>query len=345
MAFLRQHKRSPFWYLKRRNLDTATWEEKSTGLRVDDPGETRKAQRTADKATAEEKRVGTSGHSPAFLAWVPRYLATHWQNEESRRRYVTAWQPIRQFLAEHDIVHPRQIRYEHARDYLEWRLRTPVYRRAADRNTALLELKFLSQLVNEAIRHGFADANPLNRLGIARTPARVKPDFTNDQIRELKERFAREVEWMLVCSEIALYTGCRFSETAIPVSDINLAAGLLRLTDAKRNANDRRKQFLVPIDDHLRPLLQRIVESGASQTCEITRDKNGRINSVIKATVGKEYSFHCYRVTFVTRCHRAGLSESQAMRLVNHSSKLVHQIYSRLSVDDVRPARARLDLP
>jgi hypothetical protein len=50
-------------------------------------------------------------------------------------------------------------------------------------------------------------------------------------------------------------------------------------------------------------------------------------------------------VSFISRCHRAGLTEQQAMRLVNHSSRLVHRIYSRLNVEDARLAMQKVPLP
>jgi hypothetical protein len=252
VAHLRQHKRSPFWSLRRRNLDTGRWEERSTGLRVDDPSETLKAQRAADKASAQEQRIGTPKNSPAFLAWVPDYLASHWRNpgSDSPRRYAGAWQAIRAFLETHGIDYPRQIKYGHGEAYLRWRKATPVNGRMVVHNTALLELKFLSQLITEAIRREFTDSNPIAHLGIARDAAKIKPELT---------------------------------------------------------------------------------------------DKNGRINKVLKKAVGS--TFHSLRVTFITRCHRGGLTESEAMRLVNHSSQIVHRIYSRLDVEDARAAQTKIPLP
>ena len=47
--------------------------------------------------------------------------------------------------------------------------------------------------------------------------------------------------------------------------------------------------------------------------------------------------FHCLRVSYVTRLHRAAVPVSAAMRLINHSSEAVHRIYQRLNVEDVRP--------
>ncbi len=46
-------------------------------------------------------------------------------------------------------------------------------------------------------------------------------------------------------------------------------------------------------------------------------------------------SFHCLRVTCVNRLRRAGVLREAAMRLVIHSSELMHRIYQRERVDDV----------
>jgi hypothetical protein len=340
VASLRRNPRSPFWNLRYRDLDTGKWREKSTGLT-----DTRKAQRLAEKTSIEERRLSTVPNSPAFLVWVPGYLATHWRSQgDSRRRYGVAWQAIRTFLKAEGIIYPRQIKYAHGEAYIRWRKANPVHGRKVRHNTALLELKFLSQLVNEAIRLEFCESNPLLRLGIARTPPKIKPELTDAQIEHLRARLSGEPEWMRTCFEIALYTGCRFSECEIPMDNIDLAAGTIRLRDAKRGENDPRKNFTVPCHPKLRLMLIELNAKGAPVTFRTSRDKNGRINTFFRQC-GVNASFHSLRVTFVTRCHRGGLSEAEAMRLVNHSSTLVHRIYSRLNVEDVRAAQARIPLP
>lgn len=344
MASLRKHPRSPFWFLRKRELDTGRWFEQSTGLRWDDQFETRKAQRLAEQAATVEKNIGTPKSSPAFLAWVPQYLLTHFKSENSRRRYQVAWQAIKMFLAQRDIVYPRQVRYAHGSDYLAWRMATEVHGRKVKHNSALVELKFLSQLMNEAIRRELCEANPLLRLGIARQPHKVKPELTDKEIETLRRALAKQPSWARIAFEISLYTGCRFSECEIPMTDVDLVAGSIRIRDAKRGEIDPRKFFTVPIHPRLRPTLENLQRNGAEKTCSLTRDKNGRINAVFRSS-GVEASFHSLRVTFVTRCHRGGLSEAQAMRLVNHSSQLVHRIYSRLNVEDVREAQTQIPLP
>ena len=55
--------------------------------------------------------------------------------------------------------------------------------------------------------------------------------------------------------------------------------------------------------------------------------------------------FHCLRVTYVNRLRRAGVPHEVAMRLVNHSSELIHKIYQRERVEDVVKWRDAVQLP
>lgn len=346
MASIRKHKRSPYWFLRRRDLDSGKWVEKSTGLRTDDAAQTRKAQRMADKATVDESRVGVRADSPAFAVWVPGYLVTHYdqQSPETKRRMTTAWQALRLFLNWRGIVYPRQVKYADAQEYLRWRNEEAVHGRFVGHNTALLELKFLSQLMTEAIRREFCEANPLTHLGVARAPQKAKPELSDEDIAKLRKGLVNQPDWMRIAVEIALYTGCRFNECAIEMRNIDLEKKVMRMRDSKRKETDPKKYFTVPIHPSLIPLFTSLKASGAERTCEISREKNWRINRLFKHC-DVNATFHSLRVTFVTRCHRGGLSESEAMRLVNHSSKLVHAVYSRLNAEDARAAQARIPLP
>jgi integrase len=131
------------------------------------------------------------------------------------------------------------------------------------------------------------------------------------------------------------------------VDQINLAKRTIRMEDSKRDENDPRKYFTIPIHPELLPTLKRMVADAKAEKrptiVSLSADKNGRINKVLKKAVGS--TFHSLRVTFITRCHRGGLTESEAMRLVNHSSQIVHRIYSRLDVEDARAAQTKIPLP
>lgn len=273
MASIRQHPRSPYWYLRRRDDDSGEWKEQATGLRWDDAAQTRKAWKLAEKASAAETAEGTRT-GQAFISWVPTWLVSHYRHKSpaTLRRMTHAWNSVRQWLRERGIIYARQIRYTHAADFIAWRTGCTVHGKKTGYNTALLEIKFLSQLVNEAIRMEFAESNPLLRLGIARAPQKIKPELSDAEIATLRAAIKSHIvrhgkkmpdgdEWMRVAFEIALYTGCRFSECSIPVDCIDLDAGTLRIRDAKRAESDPRKWFTVPIHRGLRKTLARIVAS------------------------------------------------------------------------------------
>jgi hypothetical protein len=56
-------------------------------------------------------------------------------------------------------------------------------------------------------------------------------------------------------------------------------------------------------------------------------------------------AFHCLRVIYVNRLRRAGVPREASMRLVNHASELIHQIYQREKVEDVAQWRDAVEFP
>ena len=72
--------------------------------------------------------------------------------------------------------------------------------------------------VDNAVRLGFADANPLVSLKLKRDKAKKKPELTDNEIILIQEGLKEEPEWMQVSFEIALHAGCRRRETRIPLS-------------------------------------------------------------------------------------------------------------------------------
>ena len=56
-------------------------------------------------------------------------------------------------------------------------------------------------------------------------------------------------------------------------------------------------------------------------------------------------TFHCTRVTFITRGAKQGVPQSPMMKLVNHASEEIHRVYQRLVVADVREKLNAIKLP
>lgn len=337
MACLKKTKKSPYWILRRRDPKTGDWRDSSTGLRHDNPADTQAARRLAHKATQEEQKSVFNTKDPGhFARWVPAYISNHYTRSGSRRRYEIAWSNLATFLACKRLTHPRQIRYEHAEEYMQWRKAQGV-----GQNTARCEAKFLAFLLNEAIRRDYVEKNVIALAKIRLAPVKAKPDLDTTLLAAGRAAFAERPAWMRHVFEIMLHTGCRFSEASMPLSQIDFDNDILYVADAKRQDTDPRKLYPVPLPPALRPMLEALRASKAKRTAPaLTREDNRRFNIILKAATGA--TSHSLRVSFISRCHRAGLSEMQAMRLVNHSSQLVHRIYSRLSVEDMRSALLKL---
>ena len=338
MASLKSVKRSPYWYIRHRDTDTGSWRDESTKYRRDNPQDTRAAQKLADKYSHREATIRPEIGSE-FVAWVPDYLRSHYTRENTLRRTQNAWTILREWMLLRNIRHPRQIRYLHAQDYMAWRRGC-----GAGQNTARMEVKFLSFLLNEAIRREFCDHNPLAQAKIDLAPSKEKPEIPDAELREARTFFLRHEapEWCLDVFEILMNLGCRFVESSIRVEDIDFEARAIRMTDSKRKDSDPRKRFLVPITDQFAQFLEKF--RGKERTVPpLTREMNHRFNRLLKQACGA--TSHSFRVSFITRCHRAGLTETECMRLVNHSQHSVHRVYSRLNLNDARAALARVPLP
>ena len=336
MAFLRKSKKSAFWSLRYRDLDTGRWREETTKFRHDDPVQTRAAQRLCHAACKEEAEVAPLPDGE-FGDWVPSYLAEHYKRDQSLHRYEAAWLRLSEWLKIHNLRHPRQILYVHVDEYMRWRKE-----KGASQNTARLEIKFFSFIIREAMRRDYCEKNPFALANIPRQPSAEKPDLQDESLRAARAAFAKRPAWMRTVFEICSHIGCRFSESSLPMSRVDFDEKLIWIEDSKRDDGDPKKTYAVPMPESLIAYL--LTLKGQDRTVPVlSRDMNRCFNIVLKEATGA--TSHSLRVSFISRCHRAGLSEAQAMRLVNHSTRMVHRIYSRLSLADARGAMARVAPP
>ena len=92
-------------------------------------------------------------------------------------------------------------------------------------------------------------------------------------------------------------------------------------------------------------MLQRMKTEGRSHTCEFPFQPSRRWQQFFIKLKLTHLTFHCLRVTYINRLRRAGVPREAAMRLVNHASALVHEIYQREKVDDVMQWRDAVQFP
>jgi len=335
MASLHKDPRSPFWQMQ--FIDVGGKRRvNSTGLRHDDPKQTAQARVLVAQAAASELERGErirGGDGDAW-AWVPKFLRDHSADPDTLRNYKNRWDWIGLFLGDKRIRTPAAVNFRHGQEYIDWRT---TYRKKTGHtvchNTALLEVKTFSLVMQQAVRLGLCAGNPLTRLGIKKDAPEEKPEITDAEFKIILKALKHEEEWMRVSWMISMHTGCRLSETAIPMKCIDFDRGAITFPDPK---GGKKRAFTVPMPTALRDLLEKLRKAGRSVTCTLPFQPSRQWQHFFRRVKLEHLTFHCLRVTFVTRLARRGVPLSAAMRLTNHSSELVHRVYQRLGVEDVR---------
>jgi site-specific recombinase XerD len=197
--------------------------------------------------------------------------------------------------------------------------------------------------MQEAIRRDYADRNPLVSARIRREQPKAKPYLSPTEISLIREHLKKKPLWMQTVLEICAHIGCRFNESSFSKNQVDFDKDLIWMTDSKRDETDPRKTYAVPLPESLKAYLQKLFEQQDFTVKPLSGEQNRLFNKELKKVCPGATS-HSLRLSFITRCHIAGISEHQAMRLVNHSNSLVHQIYSKLNIEDVRAA-AKLVAP
>ena len=343
MASIYKKKNSPYWFVQYMDAEGVR-RNKSTGLRADDPNETVKARALRAELEAKElNRSNVALGGGGWDSWVPQYLDRHCESPGTMQRYTLSWSWLAFWLQEKRYQSPRAITYRNSLEYIDWRTK---YRKktgkTAGRNTAIMELKLLAMIMGEAVRLGHADANPLVSLKLRRDRPARKPEMTDREIKTIREALKVEPEWMQMAFEISLHTGCRLRETRIPLDCLNFKENKITFPSPK-GGEDR--AFSIPMPTALRPLLEEICKSGRAFTVEFPFQPSRRWQQFFIKLDMTHLCFHCIRVTYVNRLRRAGVPREVAMRFVNHSSELIHQVYQRERVEDMTQWRDAVQFP
>jgi len=342
MAYLYRKDRSPFWYVVYSDANKKEV-HRSTGLRADNPNDTAKAKALRAELEAKEHHRMPVVNSEGWDTWVPKYLERHCETRRTLERYTGNWKWLALWLQTRRLHSPRAITYRVALEYLDWRTTFKKKSgKSAGRNTAIMELKLFAMIMGEAVRLDHADANPLVSLKLRKERSARKPEMTDKEIKVILKALKEEPEWMQIAFEISLHTGCRLRETRIPIDCLDFAENKITFP-APKGGEDR--AFSIPMPSALRPLLGRIRKAKKKFTLEFPFQPSRRWQQFFIKIKMPHLCFHCLRVTYVNRLRRARVPREAAMRLVNHASDLVHQIYQREKVEDVAQWRDAVQFP
>ena len=331
MASLHKRKQSPFFWLKHRD-NKGNIRYRSTGLRYDTEEGRKQANELKHTVALKELQRGGQVQTEGWV-WVQKALNPTFRTEASRQRTLCRWDFIESFLLEKGIHRPADVSPETISDYMEWR--TTKMRRSGKttaRNTAIHEVRLLGRIMEYAVERKYVQTNPLGKIRLVKSPTKLKPALTDDEISTVRFALKTKPEWMHTSFEISLATGCRLRETSIPLECINFDKGTITFPSPKGGPE---KAFTIPIPTTIRGLLESL--RGRKTTCDIPRMASKEFGrDFLHRELGMHHlCFHCLRVTKITRMMQEGVPISKAMRLVNHSNELIHRLYQRHSVDDL----------
>lgn len=330
MATLVKRSGSPYWWLQYRA--GKRWTKRSLHLRIDVSADTRKARQECATQTLKEVTCRANNKTSAWERWVPRFFEQRYITmPATRERYETTWRNWLIFFDEHGITTPADVTYEHCLAFLTWRQNantTGIYR--CGRNTAIYEIKVLGTIFQEAIRRGFVAVNPARALGLVKVKPKEKSEITAEEESLIRKELPSWPEWMQVGFEIAMAIGCRLRETAIDFRNIDFEN---RIISFQQKGGRLHTTALPP---HLIPLLKELKARGYKRTCELPYMPSKEWWRFFKHVGLPHLSFHCTRVTVITRLARAGIPERHTMRFIGHASSTIHRVYTRLKVDDLQ---------
>jgi integrase len=339
MASYYKRSASPFYWLRYQRPD-GTWADRSSKVRIDSNGSLRKIKQITAEHTMRELHVDRSGQSNRFDVWVPGFLRDQYANPKTLARYTNAWSAIGTYLDHINVISPLQVTYQICRAYPQFRTDPPRnVMRARTFNTALTELKVFSAILQEAVRRGYINANPCLKLGYKRMPPKQKPEITHDEQCKIESALRKQEPWMQESWDVAMRQGCRLSETAAPLHNIDLRRGTISFL-GKGN-----RTHTAPLHDDLVPLVRMAQKHKRHQLVELPKYAAKKWHQFLRRIGLPHLSFHCTRVTVVTRIARDGHSMAQTKAYVGHASDTVHAIYQRLTPADVRHLGAALSSP
>lgn len=331
MASIFTRKDSPHYWLRFKSLHG--WKSKATTWMTGNALHRAKALEHAASLTVNEKRPKVKDD------WILPFIYAYPASPKTIVHYRNSWRWLELYLVHRGIT-AEQFTPAEAESYVTWRTQ-PTRRasgRAVHRNQALRDIKIMKWIHRNGRLLGHTIMRDLDDYRLRYSPPRrIKPPFTAEQIARTRQALAHlppGQEWMRVAFEISLATGCRLSETQIPMRCIDLDAGTITFPCPKGGTN---KSFTIPIPATIRPLLTGIKQARMRQTCTLPPYASREFRVLFNRIGLYLHCFHSLRVTRASNLRRAGVPLGAAMRLLNHGSDLIHETYVRHEVEDLRP--------
>jgi len=326
------YKRGNIYWICYKKPD-GTWSDKSTGIKVSAKGSGRRIERLVARQQASERVFSKEAGDALFASWVGSWMDYKYDNELTRSRCAASWSHLSEFLRKLKVTHPAEVTYQMCHNYMEWRtdqeLAAKENRRSGKWNTALTEIRFLGAILQEAVRRGYIIANPCSQLGLGRKNTKEKREITSEEIERINDLIVDAPEWMQDSWLVAIKQGCRLRECAVHIDNIDL--GVMSIRFHVKGG----KTHTAPLHKDLLPLIEKAKKRESKKIVDFGKYPSKCWSQWFAKNGFGGITFHCTRVTVITRLARAGFSEAKCMQYVGHSSEEVHAIYRKLKSADV----------
>lgn len=271
--------------------------------------------------------------------WVPQWIGHYYKNRLSAARALNAWAHLAEFFKKRGVLHPEEVSYGLCQDYMRWRTDAEACeaegRRLGNWNTALTELRFLGSVMQESLAQGWIIANPCARLRLGRKNVKEKRAIERDEQARIEQELMTEgvPQWMQDSWLVGLKHGARLSEVKVPMGMINTEHGDRSVIAFKIKGG---KVHAAPLHKDLLPMVERRRMEGAAFLVDLPKNASRDWVRWLEARGFEGLSFHCLRVTVITRFALADVTAEKAMQYVGHCTELAHAIYRKLKPKDVK---------
>ena len=333
MASYYIRKDSPFYWIK--TIDAmGLAKSKSSGVRHDGGGSLRKIHQKVAEASMKEQRLKIDGNKACFQSWVPGWIESYYPNTLTVNRALNCWSWLSLYLKDLKIQHPEEVTYRVCQDYMKWRSDPAVCsdagRRCAKWNTALLEVRFLGSIMQEAMARDLCSFNPCARLRLGRRNTKEKHEITAEEQAVIEKEIVTHPQWMRDSWVVGIKQGCRISEVQVPFDMID------ERNDVIAFRTKGGKVHAAPMHAAVKDVYLRRKAEGEKTLVDLPSNASKHWCEFLAKIKLPHLSFHCARVSVVTRLARAGASEAKTMQYVGHCSHAVHAVYRKLRPADVK---------
>lgn len=315
------------------------WE--ATVFRIDDPEGRRKAYNFGMELAKDLRIDGSTVGAERWERWVIPFLDGLRNSPLTIKRYKGAWKWLAVFFIDRKVFVPRAVAYSHAREYFAYRT---GFKKASGRqvgaNTAILDVKAMGVILDEAVKRGFLLANPWLKTGLRKEKARSARELNASELRLIEQHLPafvaaepKERGWMPDAYAIGRFQGCRLRETRLDLRrHVNLREGTITFHTKGHKDGDGDTTAMHP---RLRPLFERMLAEKRQFTLDCGPRPSILWRQFLDSIGLHDAWFHCLRSTVITEMARSGVPISQAMRYVLHASEEIHRAYQRLNTGDL----------